>query len=79
MFLFESYFDFSKFTKITRNSTVYNIINLMKKEEFQILMKDIKIKKYINAFIKRIISNNDITKATKKALIQVCIQNNLTR
>ena len=79
MFLFESYFDFSKFTKITRNSTVYNIINLMKKEEFQKLMKDIKIKKYFNAFIKRIISNNDITKETKKALIQVCIQNNLTR
>ena len=75
---YESKFEFAKYTKFTRDITVKNIIKLIKQKEFQELIKDIKMKDYIIAFMKRIISNNNITNERKNELIQACIQNNLT-
>ena len=74
---FEAEFDFAKYTTITRDISVKNIIEQMKLNEFPEILKDNKTKNYIIDFMKRVIANKNITNESRESIIQECLKFNL--
>ena len=77
MYLYEAYFEFAKYLSWTRDSLVKDIIELMKRDDFQETIKDIESKNDIIIIVKNIINNKNISNENKEKLIKAAKQINL--
>ena len=73
MFYLESKYEFSKYAKEKKETTIMKLNHLIRRTRFKVVLKDEKIKLYLKKLVKRIYNDKNITSLVRVILLNTSL------